>query len=90
MSTSTILILNLQGIAFAIWIFFFFKALFQIRAIAAAETGSIYPGPFSFLAAMRVWMRDPATRKTRIGWLAAFVVLTLCMILIATRGAPLQ
>ena len=84
------LILILQGLAFAAWAFFFFKALFQIRAIAANETGRFNPGPISFLSAARVWMRDPATRVTRLGWLAAFGVMVLATVLIATQAPPLQ
>jgi hypothetical protein len=90
METGMILLLILQGLAFAIWAFFFFRALFQIRAIAARETDSFNPGPVSVVAATRVWMRDPATRTTRLGWLAAFAVMTLATILTATQGAPLQ
>ena len=82
--------LIIQILAFAIWSFFFFKALFQVRAIAARETDSFNPGPVSFVAAARVWMRDPATRITRIGWLVAFVVMTLATILTAMQGAPMQ
>lgn len=84
------LILILQGLAFAAWAFFFFKALFQIRAIAARETGRFNPGPISFVSAARVWMRDPATRTTRLGWLAAFGVMVLATVLIATQAPPLQ
>lgn len=90
MSTFSSILLAVQGTAFAVWAILFFLALFQIRAIAAAETGRFNPGPFSFLSAMRVWMRDPATRATRIGWLAALAVLVLCIILTATRAVPLQ
>jgi len=87
---SAVLILILQGLAFAAWAFFFFRALFQIRAIAARETDRFNPGPISFLSAARVWMRDPATRITRLGWLAAFGVMVLATVLIATQSAPLQ
>ena len=80
---------SLQGVAFLIWAICSFRAFFQIRAIAAAETGSINPGPFSFLSAMRVWMRDPATRTLRIVWLVAFAAIVVNTALIATR-APLQ
>jgi uncharacterized membrane protein len=82
--------LIIQGLAFAVWTFFFFRALFQIRAIAARETDSFNPGPVSFLAAARVWMRDPATRITRLGWLAAFAVMTLATILTAMQTPPPQ
>ena len=85
-----LLILILQGLAFAVWAFFFFRALFQIRGIAARETGRFNPGPVSFLAAARVWMRDPATRITRLGWLAAFGVMVLASVIVATQAPPPQ
>lgn len=88
--TPAALILVLQGLAFAAWAAFFFRALFQIRGIAARETGRFNPGPVSFLAAARVWMRDPATRVIRLGWLAAFGVMVLATVLIATQAPPPQ
>lgn len=90
MQTGMFALLSVQGLAFAAWAVFFFRALFQIRGIAARETGRFNPGPVSFLSAMRVWMRDPATRTTRLGWLAAFAVMVLVSVFIATQAPPLQ
>jgi len=90
METGILLILLLQGLAFAGWAFFFFRALFQIRGIAARETGRFNPGPVSFLVAARIWMRDPATRTTRMGWLVAFGVMVLASILVTTQAPPVQ
>ena len=90
MQTGMLLLLIVQGLAFAVWAFFFFRALFQIRGIAARETGRFNPGPVSFLAAARIWMRDPATRTTRLGWLVAFGVMVLTSILVATQAPPVQ
>ena len=84
------LLLVLQGLAFAVWAFFFFRALFQIRRIAVRETGRFNPGPVSFLSAARVWMRDPATRITRLGWIAGFAVMVLATITLATQTPPVQ
>jgi len=90
MQTGMLLLLIVQGLAFAAWAFFFFRALFQIRGIAARETGRFNPGPVSFLSAASVWMRDPATRSTRLGWLAAFAVMVLATLFVATQTPPQQ
>lgn len=80
--------LALQGTCFLIWAVVFFRALFQVRRIAANATGRFNPGPVSFLRAAGIWMRDPAHRTARLIWLLSFAGLVAGTVLIqvAARG----
>lgn len=68
-----------EGLAFAVWAYAMFRALFAVRALAAAESGSPFPGPISFLRGVRLWLTDPAWRGGRrlLAW--ASLALALAM-----------
>ena len=68
--------LTLQGIAFALWAFTAYRILFHLRRRAIAMTGNSFPGPISFLRAIRAWLHDPAERP----WHLRLAVLTLVML----------
>lgn len=71
--------LIVEGLAFAVWAYAMFRALFAIRGLAVGETGSPFPGPLSFLRAVRLWLADPASRGGRrlLAW--ASLALALAM-----------
>lgn len=68
MDRTILILLVLQGVAFLLWAGLSFRALFQIRALAAGRTGDVFPGPVSFLSAAGLWLRDPAHRDARLLW----------------------
>jgi hypothetical protein len=68
-------LLILEGLVFALWAFLMFRSLFRLRARAARETGSAFPGPFATLRAVGDWLRDPATKSDRMTLLAVTLVL---------------
>ena len=68
MDSSILILLIAQGLCFALWTGLSFRAVFQIRVIAASRSGQMFPGPVSFLSAMGVWLKDPAHRLTRGLW----------------------
>ena len=86
MSGSAIALLSVQGVALAIWTIASFRALFGAQARARVDTGRAYPGPFSFVRAMRGWIGEPANRVWVRLWLAALAVLILSSLLIASGG----
>ncbi len=73
MPTLTILLFVVQGLCFLIWAGLSFRALFQIRAIAADRTGRMWPEPVAFLSAVGPWLRNPANRGAAWLWLTALV-----------------
>lgn len=85
MTSGAIFILALQGVAFAVWAAVFFRALFQIRAISVAQTGSALPGPGAFLRAAGQWMKDPAHRRLRLIWVICLAVMILASAMMALR-----
>ncbi|MBF9032878.1 hypothetical protein HKCCE2091_01395 [Rhodobacterales bacterium HKCCE2091] len=85
MTGTQIAILAVQGVAFLVWAGVFFRALFAIRGCAAARTGRTFPGPIAFLSAGTDYLRDPATRRLRIVWIAAFAVMVACIALSVAR-----
>ncbi|WP_306047104.1 hypothetical protein [Nioella sp. MMSF_3534] len=68
MDSGIFILLIAQGPCFALWAVLSFRAVFQIRAIAASRSGQMFPGPVSFLSAMGVWLKDPSHRLTRGLW----------------------
>lgn len=90
MQNPFIIALSVQGIAFAVWTFLSFRAIFQIRAIAASDTGQVFPGPVSFLQAMGVWLKDPAHRRIRLFWLIALICVVLPAVWLAARTPIVQ
>lgn len=72
----TLLWLTIQAITFALWAFTAFRILFHLRRRGVAMTGSAFPGPLTFLRAVRDWLRDPAERA----WRLRLAILTLLML----------
>lgn len=68
--------LTLQAIAFALWAFTAFRVLFHLRRRGVAMTGQPFPGPVTFIHAVRAWLHDPAERT----WRLRLAILTLVMI----------
>jgi hypothetical protein len=68
--------LTLQSIAFALWAFTAFRILFHLRRRGVAMIGNSFPGPLTFLHAIRDWLRDPAERT----WRLRLAILTLVLI----------
>ena len=83
MNGSILFLLIAQGLCFALWAFLSFRALFQIRAIAAGRTGQMFPGPVSFLSAMGVWLKDPSHRAARVIWVLSFLGIMAPSVIIA-------
>jgi hypothetical protein len=89
--TQTVLILLIaQGVAFLVWAVLSFRAIFQIRAIAAGRTGQTFPGPISFLSAAGNWLRDPAHRLARILWLLSLAGIMAPSVWLATQAPIAQ
>jgi hypothetical protein len=51
-------ILTALGTVFALWAFLMFRALFQARRFAVANSGKTWPGPLAVLPAWRDWARS--------------------------------
>ncbi|GGL66086.1 hypothetical protein [Wenxinia marina] len=66
----------LQGAAFLAWAALMFRTLFLLRRRAADRTGAMFPGPLTFLAEVRIWLRDPGERGPR----RALSLVTLALI----------
>jgi len=90
MDQTVALLLSIQSVCFALWAVLSYRALFQIRAIAAGRSGQVFPGPVTFLSAMGVWLNDPAHRTVRILWLLALVGTMAPSIWIALTSDGLQ
>ncbi len=74
------IILVLQLVLFAGWVFEAFRVLFHLRRRAEARTGRFLNGPFTFLAVARDWMTDPEQAQRRRQFYlftAALVVVTI-------------
>ncbi|MCC5973154.1 MAG: hypothetical protein JJT81_03790 [Rubellimicrobium sp.] len=81
-------LLILQGLIFALWAATAFRILFHLRARGEARTGQMFPGPVTFLSALRDWLSDPAEAKWRrdlVGLSVMLVLLTLAIVL-STAG----
>lgn len=65
MTWPVVLFLALQGVLFALWIWLAFRTLFRLRAIAAARSGRVFPGPLQMLTSVSDWIRDPAEAERR-------------------------
>lgn len=90
MDSSLVLVLIVQGLCFALWAALSFRALFQIRAIAAGRTGQMFPGPVSFLSAMGVWLSDPDHWVTRGLWVMALLGVMGPSIFLALRHGGME
>ena len=79
-----------MGALFLSWAALMFYALFSVRRIAAAKTGSLNPGPGATLRAWRVWFTDPASRPRArlLAWLTGALIVVV--ILNAVMLEPLQ
>ncbi|MDG3041310.1 hypothetical protein [Roseicyclus marinus] len=80
MSTGQIIQLVLQGLVFIAWAGLMFRTLFLLRARAADQTGTTFPGPGQFIAQAGHWLRsdeDRAERKT-LGFMT-FVLLAMSL-----------
>jgi len=73
----------LQAALFVPWAFCAFRWLFQMRRRGAARTGQMFPGPFTFLAMVGDWWRDPAERRFRL----VFTGLTVALIAVTALWA---
>ncbi|SMY07009.1 hypothetical protein [Flavimaricola marinus] len=65
-----------QGVLFLAWSVEAFRILFQLAARGRARSGQLYPGPLTFVGAVREWIADPSRRLQK--W--RFVVLTLALL----------
>lgn len=83
MQGEILVLLVAQGLCFTLWAYLSFRALFQIRAIAAGRSGRPFPGPISFVSATGVWLRDPAQRVARVLWVLSLVGIMAPSVLIA-------
>ncbi|MBM2292572.1 hypothetical protein JQX09_11650 [Sulfitobacter pseudonitzschiae] len=83
MTTWGVVYLVVQGAVFALWAFQMFRALFQARRIAVANSGKIWPGPFAALAALRDWARSHPRERNQL------LVTTAVLFLFITLG-PLR
>ncbi|WP_028957135.1 hypothetical protein [Sulfitobacter sp. 20_GPM-1509m] len=66
MTTWGAVFLVVQGAVFALWAFQMFRALFQARRIAVANSGKMWPGPFAALAALRDWARSHPRERNQL------------------------
>ena len=89
MDRTVFILLLVQGIAFLLWAFLSFRAIFQIRAMAAAQTGQDLPGPVPFMRAAGLWLRNPAHRLARWLWLLGLLGIMLPSIWLAAQ-APIS
>ena len=78
---------GLGGVIFLIWAAQLFRAMFQVRRIAADATGSINPGPFSTLSAWGIWLRDPERRRGKRVLIGSTILLILWVLSLPLRGA---
>lgn len=87
MTTWGAVFLAVQGAVFALWGYLMFRALFQARRIAVANSGKMWPGPFVALTALRDWARSRPRDFTR---LAATTAVFFLMIGIGALTGPLR
>ena len=90
MDRTILILLICQGLFFLLWAGLSFRAIFQIRSIAAGRTGQMFPGPISFLQAMTLWLKDPAQRGTRVLWLMSLAGTMAPSVWIAMQATPAQ
>jgi len=90
MDNSILILLATQGLCFVVWAVLSFRAIFQIRAIAAGRTGRMFPGPVSFLSAMGIWLKDPARRNARILWVLSLLGVMVPSVIIALRSGGIE
>ncbi|MGI3185140.1 hypothetical protein [Nioella aestuarii] len=90
MDNSILILLSAQGLCFALWAMLSFRAIFQIRAIAAGHTGQMFPGPFSFLSALGAWLKDPSHRGARYLWILSLIGIMTPSVIIALRAGSLE
>lgn len=83
MTAPQIAILGLQAVLFLIWAIWAFVILFQLRRRGADKTGSMFPGPLTFIDVTRDWLADPACRMQRI----RFAFLTVILLAISALSA---
>ncbi len=84
--TLTVLLIALQAIAFALWAFFAFLALFRLRARAVARSGSAMPGLHATLEAFGAFARAPEYRGERRRLLAVTAVSIALSVALAWTG----
>ncbi|ROU01219.1 hypothetical protein [Histidinibacterium lentulum] len=65
MTWPVVLFLALQGVFFLAWVWLAFHTLFRLRAMAAARSGRVFPGPAHMLTSVSDWIRDPAEAERR-------------------------
>lgn len=90
MDNSILLQLVAQGLCFIVWAAVSFRAIFQIRGIAAGRTGQMFPGPVSFLSALGIWLKDPARRGARVLWVLFLLGVMLPSVIIALRPGGIE
>ena len=83
-------LLGIGTLIFLVWAVSLFRAMFQVRRIAADRTNSINPGPFSTLAAWRVWLSDPARAGAKRLLLTSTALIILWVLGLALFGPSLQ
>ncbi|OWU70244.1 hypothetical protein ATO2_06735 [Roseovarius sp. 22II1-1F6A] len=81
------LVLALLGVLFAAWGVLAFRILLRLAA-RAREASDGVPGPSTQLAVWNGWLRDPADRRARRGFLAVSVALFAAIALAVWVMAP--
>lgn len=90
MHSGILVLLIAQGVCFALWTALSFRAVFQIRAIAASHSGQMFPGPVSFMSAMGVWLKDPSHRLTRGLWALSLLGIMAPSLVIAFEAGGVE
>lgn len=83
MSGGMIAFLALEAIIFAIWAYHAFAILFHLRRWGVEHTGSVNPGPITFINAVSFWMKNPEETARRRRFLALTVLLFIIIALSA-------
>lgn len=75
MSFPVVLILAVQGLVFAAWAFFMFRAMFGILRRHLRKTGQYWIGPVAVFSVYGQYLKDPAFRREKM----TILVLTLAL-----------
>ncbi len=80
MTTSTLILLTLQGVIFAVWAFLMFRTLFLLAGRARQKTGKAFPGLLEALRQWREWLTSAEDKRSR------HLLGAVTLLLIATSG----
>lgn len=80
------LILAVQAVVFAAWVFVAFRFLFRLRAVAVRASGRPFPGLDATLDAFRAGAADPAFAADR----RRLLILTAALLILSAAPAILR